>query len=168
MDPYSTITLSTTHHHNGTYKKASKVSSSSKDILHISTDSLDDGLNSTYNKYSDTKVTINRSETFKKPSRDSVECRVNDTIILDDLDDLSCVSPKQSFNGLNKNDLNRTMNLKRDSVGYSGGSADSLDAMSSLSNTSSRGSNKMLNMAEVDAIVELQEQSELNNVCLVR
>lgn len=130
--------------------------------MNFSTDSLDDGLNSTYNKYSETKVTINRSETFKKQSRDNVQNRVNDTIILDDLDYLSCVSPKQSFNGISNNDLNRTMDLKRNSVGYSGGSADSLDAMSSLSNTSSRGSNKMLNMAEVDAIVELQEQSKLN------
>lgn len=129
--------------------------------MNFSTDSLDDRLNTTYNKSPETKVTINRSETFKKASRESVENHVNDTIILDDLTYLGCVSPKQNFNGLSNNELNRTMDLKRNSVGYSGGSADSLDAMSSLSNTSSRGSNKMLNMAEVDAIVELQEQSKL-------
>lgn len=40
------------------------------------------------------------------------------------------------------------------------GSADSLDRMSTLS-SSSRGSNKMLNMEEVEAIAEKQEQSKL-------
>ncbi|XP_018334906.1 uncharacterized protein LOC108743807 [Agrilus planipennis] len=54
--------------------------------------------------------------------------------------------------------LGETINIKRDSVGPFGGSEDSLDQMSSLS-SSSKGSNKMLNMADVDAIVQQQERS---------
>lgn len=57
---------------------------------------------------------------------------------------------------LKMNETYNSANLKRNSAG----SADSLDRMSSLSNTSSRGSSRMLNMAEVDAIVERQEQSK--------
>lgn len=62
-------------------------------------------------------------------------------------------------------DLNRGMNVKRSSLGCSTGSADSLDRMSSLSN-SSRESNKMLNMAEVDAIVEMQERSKYQRITI--
>lgn len=64
------------------------------------------------------------------------------------------------YTEINNEDLNRTVN-KRSSIGCSTGSADSLDRMSSISN-SSRESNKILNMADVDAIVEKQEQSKFN------
>lgn len=41
------------------------------------------------------------------------------------------------------------------------GSADSLDRMSSLS-SSSKGSNKVLSLEDVEAIVEMQERSKYN------
>ncbi|KAJ8955290.1 hypothetical protein NQ314_006903 [Rhamnusium bicolor] len=63
------------------------------------------------------------------------------------------------------NDLNRTVNMQRSSLGCPTGSADSLDRMSSLSN-SSRESNKMLNMADVDAIVEMQERNIIQKYLL--
>ncbi|KAK4886798.1 hypothetical protein RN001_003069 [Aquatica leii] len=59
---------------------------------------------------------------------------------------------------VDNNDLNQTITLKQNSFGLSAGSTDSLDYLSSLS-SSSRDSNKMLNMAEVDALVLQQEQS---------
>ncbi|XP_071056248.1 serine-rich adhesin for platelets-like isoform X3 [Onthophagus taurus] len=54
--------------------------------------------------------------------------------------------------------LDRMVNIKRFSGGFVSGSNDSLEHGSSRSN-SSGGSSRVLNMAEVDAIVEFQERS---------
>lgn len=57
------------------------------------------------------------------------------------------------------NEINRATNLKSSVLSGSAGSADSLDRLSSMSG-SSRGSNKMLNMSDVDALVDMQERSK--------
>lgn len=62
-----------------------------------------------------------------------------------------------TLNTVYNNEIN---DPKSNSYGLLAGSTDSLDYVSNLSNTSSKGSNKMLNMAEVDAIIEMQEQSK--------
>lgn len=120
-------------------------------------------LNGTFKKGASAKF----NDTFKKsPQYKSSE------LINDDLNRTITIVDKVDSNRLNntntkrhslildnhKGDSNHVTNLKRNSIAYSAGSTDSLD-YSSLSN-SSKGSNKMLNMAEVDAIVLQQEQSK--------
>lgn len=146
VDMNSTVIISTPPScFNGTYKKKSKFNDVTRNIMTLSTDSLDDAYqqkdeiipNSTFCKNTQNKT---MNETFPLEKRMSVMEHLNDEHVPN---------------------LNETYDymVKRNSAGYSGGSADSLDRMSSLSNNSSRGSNRMLNMAEVDAIVERQEQS---------
>lgn len=141
----TTVILSTPpFYHNGTYKKNSKSSNISGSLINLSTDSLDNeyqqkdaiGQNNTFCK-STQNVTLNG--TFSIDKRMSVLQHVNDEQI----------HVNEDYDYV----------VKRNSVEYSGGSADSLDRMSSLSNNSSGGSSRMLNMSEVDAIVERQEQS---------
>lgn len=97
--------------------------------------------------------------------------QLNKTISLDnDLNDPLNVTisynivhvPDHSKSTCNLDSVDNKVDVKRNSAGYVTGSTDSLDHMSSLSN-SSRGSNRMLNMAEVDAIVEEQERSKYAN-----
>ncbi|XP_019874188.2 uncharacterized protein LOC109602289 isoform X2 [Aethina tumida] len=88
-------------------------------------------------------------------TKESSEMLKNQLRHINDLNKLSyCVDRTQRLSPY-KGDVVDDVTLKRNSIG----SADSLDRMSSLSNCSSRGSNKMLNMADVDAIVEMQEKS---------
>lgn len=139
-DMNATIVISTTPtSFNGTYKKSSKLFSATKTAMNVSTDSLDDNYlikNQVQNTtYYATPQSVAMNDTFRLDKRRSVaDIKIND-----------------SYNY----DMN-SANLKRNSAG----SADSLDRMSSLSNTSSRGSSRMLNMSEVDAIVEQQEKSK--------
>lgn len=146
----STIVISKTPtSFNGTYRKSSKLFSATKTAMNISTDSLDDNYLLQNNTISTTPQRVTRNDTFSLDKRRSV----------------ADIKMNESYNY----DMN-SANLKRNSAG----SADSLDRMSSLSNTSSRGSSRMLNMSEVDAIVEQQEKSKLfeikyngnKNLCL--
>ncbi|KAJ8946121.1 hypothetical protein NQ318_013171 [Aromia moschata] len=93
---------------------------------------------------------------------ESMKKQLSETVQITDLNRLSyCLDDENirlDTDYTENDDINRTINMKRRSLGCSTGSADSLDRMSSLSN-SSRGSNKMLDMADVDAIVEMQERS---------
>lgn len=114
----------------------------------MSSDSLDDDA---YQR----KEEILQNATFCKNTQNK---SLNETFALDKR--MNVVEPLNDEGVVN---LNETYDyvVKRNSAGYSAGSADSLDRMSSLSNNSSRGSSRMLNMAEVDAIVERQEQSKI-------
>lgn len=123
---------------NGTYKKKSNIT---RNIIDFSTDSLDQ----------QKEEIIQNNATFCKNTQNKT---LNETFSLN--------KPMEPLNDDERVPLNETYDyvVKRNSAGYSAGSADSLDRMSSLSNNSSRGSSRMLNMAEVDAIVERQEQSK--------
>lgn len=144
----STVILSTTPPClNGTYRRSPKQSNVTRNILAVSTDSLDDAYQHQH------KDEIVQNTTFCKNSQNNP---LNGTFSVDKR--MSLMEHLNDERVL----LNETYDyvVKRNSAGYSGGSADSLDRMSSISNNSSRGSSRMLNMAEVDAIVERQEQSK--------
>lgn len=113
----------------------------------LSSDSLDDAY-----QQKDEKI-LQQNTTFCKNNQNNT---LNGTFCVD-----KRLSVMEQLNN-ERVPLNETYDyvVKRNSAGYSGGSADSLDRMSSLSNNSSGGSSRMLNMAEVDAIVERQEQSK--------
>lgn len=101
-------------------------------------------------------LTISNEDTVEDMKK-----QLSETIQITDLNRLSyCLDDNIRLDGtyIEEDGLNRGTNITRTSMGCSTGSADSLDRMSSLSN-SSRESNKMLNMADVDAIVEMQERS---------
>ncbi|KAF5274301.1 hypothetical protein FQR65_LT04419 [Abscondita terminalis] len=109
-------------------------------------------------------------DTYVKESSNDISSAVvrfnNDTITLtsDEESKLTAINTFENLNGTYRkilsytyNELNQTINLRQSSLRHSSGSTDSLDYLSSLS-SSSRDSNKILNMAEVDAIVLQQEQ----------
>ncbi|KAF2902391.1 hypothetical protein ILUMI_03788 [Ignelater luminosus] len=117
-------------------------------------------LNGTFKKGASAKF----NDTFRKSPQYKSSELMNDDLnrtitIVDNVDSNRLNNTKRHSLILDnhKGDSNHVTNLKRNSIAYSAGSTDSLD-YSSLSN-SSKGSNKMLNMAEVDAIVLQQEQS---------
>lgn len=160
IDPNSTVILSTPPQLNGTYKKGSKVFTPLKSAMSLSNDSLN--RDTLVNNGTPANATFNRLELrARKSQRNSVlgsaEINLNNTVTLDNY--------HSKHQNLSYEDVDHRTALKRNSFGYSAGSADSLDRMSSLSNGSSKGSNRMLNMAEVDAIVEMQEQSEWFFIC---
>ncbi|KRT81815.1 hypothetical protein AMK59_6335 [Oryctes borbonicus] len=140
IDPNTTIITKRPVILNGIFRKSSKFINTSQ-------------------KSPDTKIaSVNNFTTNQLNKSISLENDLDDTInmtisynITDEADDIkSCT--------YNQDSIGSKVDVKRNSAGYVTGSTDSLDHMSSLSN-SSRGSNRMLNMAEVDAIVEEQERS---------
>ncbi|XP_018580060.1 uncharacterized protein LOC108917781 isoform X2 [Anoplophora glabripennis] len=101
-------------------------------------------------------LTISNEDTVEDMKK-----QLSETVQITDLNRLSyCLDDNIRLDATytEEDNLNGEINIKRTSLGCSTGSADSLDRMSSLSN-SSRESNKMLNMADLDAIVEMQERS---------
>nr|XP_022901429.1 probable serine/threonine-protein kinase DDB_G0282963 isoform X1 [Onthophagus taurus] len=113
------------------------------------------------------KSTQNMYGTYKKlPGRfnNVTTACLNETISLDDpLDDVKdrsyiITADRDDENEEKDELLDRMVNIKRFSGGFVSGSNDSLEHGSSRSN-SSGGSSRVLNMAEVDAIVEFQERS---------
>lgn len=125
--------------------------------MNLSTDSLDNYKTHSNTPFERTGVILNRNATFSKGDASLLNRtrRISDHLNYGTDEEPSSEKLNSTYSG----DLNGA-SLKRNSFGCSAGSADSLDRLSSLSNASSRGSNRMLNMAEVDAIVERQEQSE--------
>lgn len=106
-------------------------------------------------------LTITNEDTVEEMKK-----QLSETVQITDLNRLSYCLDDENIRmdaTYTEEDLNRGINIKRSSLGCSTGSADSLDRMSSLSN-SSRESNKMLNMADVDAIVEMQERSKYQGI----
>nr|XP_023029059.1 uncharacterized protein LOC111517210 isoform X1 [Leptinotarsa decemlineata] len=109
----------------------------------------------TSESFSNTLIKNDTIEDMKKQLSDDVKIKT-------DLNRLSYCNENDNLNSTFNKDMNssnKSGNLKQSPLGCSIGSADSLDRMSSSMSSSSRGSNKMLNMAEVDAIVEMQERS---------
>ncbi|XP_060532446.1 uncharacterized protein LOC132705690 [Cylas formicarius] len=164
--------------HNGTYRRTPKLNGTFRKS-DLKKNRL--SLNLTYEMHKDNFLDSNTSKSVEKDlsqlsSEDLSHSRSSATMILPsnsiedmkkryslsdvhkpDLNKLNyCVEEKvnQINSAYKDGELNRTVNIKRSSLG----SADSLDRMSSLS-SSSKGSNKMLNMADIDAIVEMQERT---------
>lgn len=156
---------------NSTFRKNSKLSSATFRKTDYNRSVL--GRNHTYEiDPKDVEEARNVTMTFESPksSRPCILKSRNETIVksssMEDFKNTTVL--KDSCN----NDLNRyaskESNLEVDSINSKGGSkksldcsigsADSLDRMSTLS-SSSKGSNKMLNMEEIEAIAEKQEQS---------
>ncbi|KAB0799346.1 hypothetical protein PPYR_07226 [Photinus pyralis] len=137
-----------------TYVKESSSDISSIDVCNNA--SVIHNLNGTYRKSPHSKA----NETYEKLPL----CRSNDNLnstVTYTNDSNRFTSPRRRSYIIEKHsDLVSSQGIekKRNSFGHSVGSSDSLDYLSSLS-SSSRDSNKMLNMAEVDAIVLQQEQS---------
>lgn len=133
---------------------ASVILNTNNDAQVRSIDNTGCNFNGTYRKSSHTKA----NETFDKvPLRQSND-NLNSTATYNN-DSNRFTSPRRRSYIIDRhNHLTQAIETKRNSVGHSAGSTDSLDYLSSLS-SGSRDSNKMLNMAEVDAIVLQQEQS---------
>ncbi|KAK4886799.1 hypothetical protein RN001_003070 [Aquatica leii] len=111
-------------------------------------------LNGTYKKGANSKL----NRTFLKMPLYHSNDNLNSTVTYTNDSNKFDSTKRHSYIVENHNDLNQTVTLNQNSFGFSAGSTDSLDYLSSLS-SSSRDSNKMLNMAEVDALVLQQEQS---------
>ncbi|GJQ77280.1 hypothetical protein Trydic_g20704 [Trypoxylus dichotomus] len=140
IDPNTTITTKHPVILNGTFRKSPKFINTSQKSPDVKTASVN---NFTTNQ-------LNKTISIENDLDDPINMTISYNII-DEADDLkSCA--------YNHDSIGTKVDVKRHSAGYVTGSTDSLDHMSSLSN-SSRGSNRMLNMAEVDAIVEEQERS---------
>lgn len=137
-----------------TYVKESSSDISSIDVCNDA--SVIHNLNGTYRKSPHSKA----NETYEKLPL----CRSNDnlnTTVTYTNNSNRFTSPRRRSYIIEKHSdlaLSQPIEKKRNSFGHSVGSSDSLDYLSSLS-SGSRDSNKMLNMAEVDAIVLQQEQS---------
>lgn len=146
-----------------TYVKESSSDISSIDVCNNATVILNDtrsidstgcnNLNGTYRKSSHAKA----NETFGKVPLCQSNDNLNSTATYSN-DSNRFTSPRRRSYIIDRHNLTQAIDTKRNSVGHSAGSTDSLDYLSSLS-SGSRDSNKMLNMAEVDAIVLQQEQS---------
>ncbi|KAJ8984543.1 hypothetical protein NQ317_006829 [Molorchus minor] len=130
---------------------------------------LDQSSTHTFSKNTDLLPTVNSKESYsnnltiiKDDTVEEMKKQLSETVEIRDLNRLSYCLDEENIPldscYTDNDELNRTVNMKRSSLGCSTGSADSLDRMSSLSN-SSRESNKMLNMADLDAIVQMQERS---------
>lgn len=116
-------------------------------------------LNGTFRKNSKLNTTYDRS--LHSNSNEQLSKDLNRTVtIVDTTNHINNIKRRSYIIDNRSSDSEVLLSIKRNSVGCSGGSCDSLDYVSSLSN-SSKGSNKMLNMAEVDALVLQQEQSKL-------
>lgn len=118
----------------------------------------ENGLNCTYTESERDK---NINNTFTK----NATITMRDITAADTLNSSGRLTKRRSINNL----IGKTATWEEDgqrkkrdsSIGSSQGSIDSLDRISSISN-SSRGSSRMLNMSEVDALVEMQEKCEYN------
>lgn len=138
IDPNTTINiLSTPTKLNGTFKKKTK-------------------LNSTFDKVPDrgAEVILDQTVTLNDnidEANDKNERNTTKTLAYSD----ATFSRKKERN--RTYDTSQFANLQRNSHGYPSGSSDSLDRLSNISG-SSRGSTKVLNMADVDAIIEQQEK----------
>lgn len=100
-----------------------------------------------------TKPQLLKRRLIRENTIEDLKKQLNDTIQLTDNNRLSYNLDRVK----DTHQLNKTIETKHSSM--STGSTDSLDRMSSVSN-SSKGSNRMLSLADVDAIVEMQEKSE--------
>ncbi|XP_044748292.1 uncharacterized protein LOC123309306 [Coccinella septempunctata] len=163
------------YQHNGTFRKNTKLSSATfrktdynrptigrNHTYEIDPKDVEEARNVTLTvespKSSRPHILKSRNETIVKSS--SMEDFKKTTILKDNCNnDLNRYASKES--NLEVECINSRGGSKK-SLDCSIGSADSLDRMSTLS-SSSKGSNKMLNMEEVEAIAEKQEQS-LHNV----
>ncbi|KAJ8911459.1 hypothetical protein NQ315_013563 [Exocentrus adspersus] len=118
--------------------------------------------NSSLNSFEESEALTDSGRGINEDAFEDMKKQLSQAIEITDLNRLSyCLDTENielNTTYTEEDNLNRGITIKRTSLGCSTGSADSLDRMSSLSN-SSRGSNKMLNMADVDAIVEMQERS---------
>lgn len=117
--------------------------------------------NSTFNvepfeNLNGTKPLLQKRSLIRENTIEDMKKQFDNTVQTPDINRLSyCMDYKTEFDESPK--LNKSVDIKRSSLSI--GSTDSLDRMSSRSN-SSRGSNRMLSMADVDAIVEMQEKSK--------
>ncbi|KAL3266940.1 hypothetical protein HHI36_011090 [Cryptolaemus montrouzieri] len=159
------------NHHNGTYRKGNRLSSATFRKTDFNRSSM--GRNYTYEiDPKDVEEAQNVTCTVESPKStkgstvkvrsdilmksNSVENMKNNMVVKDSCNnDLTRYDSKDNELEL---DCMSSKGGSKKSLDCSIGSADSLDRMSTLS-SSSKGSNKMLNMEEVEAIAEKQEQS---------
>lgn len=126
--------------------------------------SASNNVNETYShtpkleSFQSTKPLLIKRSLIRENTIEELKKQLNDTVQMTDMNRLSYCLDSKGESVLNEtHQVNKTVDIKRSSI--STGSTDSLDRMSSVSN-SSRGSNRMLSMADVDAIVEMQEKSK--------
>ncbi|KAK9876683.1 hypothetical protein WA026_014062 [Henosepilachna vigintioctopunctata] len=156
-----------TERQNGTYRKNNRLSSMTfrktdpnrtstrrNHTFEIEPKDVEEAYNATLTIESpkSTRTVILKGFNDNLQKSNSLENMKNSSIVKDSCNnDLSRYDSKE-------NDLGNCKGDSKKSLECSIGSADSLDRMSTLS-SSSKGSNKMLNMEEVEAIAEKQEQS---------
>lgn len=157
-------TLSPRNYLNNTYNQSSlkNVDGNSQNSLNITGPLSKKSYFNKTRSLNSTKTTITKKNLIHEDTIEELKRQLKDETDITDMNRLSYCLDSDTIKFEPELDemteINKTVDIKRSSI--STGSTDSLDRMSSMSN-SSRGSNRILSMADVDAIVEMQEKSKI-------